>query len=165
LLSNLRLFPALVIDRAFMPGVQACLDKEFIPLTGSSKYICDQLSSLRKLSLQHPVVVWDINPSVAGMDIEGRLLKTLEDMEIRVVLYSSADAFSQIFLSRFSVVIKSPHIVPIENNPNFDLYTLMEQENTDILTEVVSKSVCYLPYVIQSQSGYITSKAKLMGLL
>lgn len=166
MLDDLRLYPALVLGNSMLSGIQSCLDKGFIPINGDSNFICTQLKSLRKMKLENPVIVWDINPGVAGKDVESKLLKLLEDLYIRVVFYSSSDCFSSVFMSRFSFIYKSVSPLKVDLTNPFNLSDEVNSESRDNLGVVVSKSIGYVPYYLNPlASKYVPSMDKILGFL
>ena len=108
--------PVLVITDNVIKAMKQCTDQGFPSITGTAEEIHEKLFSLKKASFTNPLVVGDINPTVAGRDIESKLLKVLEIIDRDVMFFSSRDYFSETFLSRFSVIMKHPKKIEVKGN-------------------------------------------------
>lgn len=156
----------MIVDNA---GVilKASSDQGFPLITGNSDEISSRLGSLKNSSISNFVVVGDINPYVAGHDIQSKLLKVLEDLKIDAMFVSSRDCFSDIFLSRFVQVIKKVGVYKNNFNSRGAAVSVLKEERSfyEILPNLISEFPGYLPFVAKFKSCRVPAKAKLLDLV
>lgn len=164
---KLAVSPVLVITDQLIPAMKACSDRGFSMITGDSDSIYERLFCLKRAQLDNPVAVGDINPEVAGRDIEQKLLKVLEDLTIDVMFFSSKDVFSEVIISRFMRVQKAVAVLPNEyNSKESFLHLLKEEENPHMaLRGVLQQAPSFLPFFLEFRQSRIPAKRKILELL
>lgn len=141
----------------------------YVLVGGQASDVVSQLISLRKAVLDGPLVVGDINPDIAGRDIESRLLKVLESMNRPAIFLSSRDGFSDIFLSRFSNVVKDIGVGENKSDsfPAFKslMIDTLKGEGVNTLLGIVKNSPSFLPLYLGYDQSRMPKKYKVMSLL
>jgi hypothetical protein len=145
------------------------INRGHVIVTGSSEEIVEQLVSVRRAVLDGPLVVGDVNPGVAGRDIENRLLKILEGLDKPAIFLSSKDDFSEIFLSRFVQIVKE---IPANENrsDSFSAFRatmidIFKGEDVDALGDIVRDAPSFFPLYLRYLQSPIPKKYKVMDLL
>jgi len=147
--------------------MKRCSEQGFSMVTGTADEIYDRLHSLKRSHLDNPVVVGDINPAVAGRDVESKLLKVLEDLTIDVLFFSSCDNFSVTFISRFMQVIKKPRILENRGNSKSAFMRIMKEDISFVesMNSIVQEAPSFLPFFLMYKGARVPSKQKILELL
>lgn len=148
--------------------IKTCVDQGFPLATGDAEKILTTISSVKHATLDKPLVVGDINPEVAGHDIEARLLKVLEDLQISAMFVSSRDVFSETFMSRFMSVVKEGHVHL--NNHNSKMFFVNMMRDADVphekaLLDILKEAPSMLPYYMSYKQSRLPAKHKLTEFL
>jgi len=162
--------PYLLISPTAGEHLHRCALAGFPIITGTAQEISEELISLKLTTLDHPIAVGDISPSVAGYDIEARLLKVLESLLPDVLFFSTVDAFSMTFLSRFAQVVKQVPILKSVSDSSRLFKAFMREHPPEMtLEEGVKKVIEIAPscfeFYINFRNSKVPAKAKLVELL
>lgn len=159
--------PVLIITDDVVEPMKRCSDQGFSLVTGNAEDIHDKLQNLKRSKLHNPVAIGDINPDVAGRDIEQKLLKVLEEMKIDAMFFSSRDGFSVTFISRFMQVIKQPKVVVSKTNSREAFLNILRSDQgfLESARGIVENAPAFLPFFMQYRGSRVPSKQKILELL
>lgn len=159
--------PVLVISENVAIKINESVNQGFPLITGKAEEICNKMNLLKNSVLNNPVVVGDINPRIAGNDVEQSLLKVLEGLCIDVMFFSSVDCFSSTFLSRFAVVIKDDELIESTFNSRASFIQVMKTDmpTVEALRKILKESPAYLPFFMAFKDSRMPSKLKLLEFL
>lgn len=156
----------LVINPNIKQVFDSCTENGYVLVTGSLEAMVAKLVSLKRASLGAPVVLGDINPRIVGNSIERALLRVLEDITIDLMVVSSQDSFSDIFVSRFARVVKNVPVYKNRYNSVKAFVDIASDKNHPaplraIIEEAPKYTELYLRYVLSP----VPAKRKLLELL
>lgn len=166
-MGNLQYSPALLISNRVPLMIASCVEKGFPLITGTAFEISEKLSSLRSAELSNPLVVGDISPTVAGRDIEHKLLKVLETLKVSAMFMSSVDGFTDVLLSRFITIMKETPIIENKHNSKLAAIALLKGESyvEASFATIVKECPSYLPFFIAFTNSRLPAKNKILEFL